>query len=174
MFAALEEEATGFVRSCDANAPIEAAHRVYMRYAGQGWEIPISLTPAQAANPEAATYLTLFEADYAKLFGRKVEGMDVEITVWSVNATTPMARPDRAELLSDTGTATAAGERGLFDPALGREVTARIVDRDDMAPGQTVQGPGVIVEDETSIILPVSRQAICQSDGTIDITEAQP
>ncbi len=174
MFKALEEEATGFVRSCDADAPIEAAHRVYMRYAGQGWEIPVNLTPAQAASPDAESYLKLFEADYAKLFGRKVEGMDVEITVWSVNATTPMAAPDRAELLNDTGSASAAGERGLFDPALGREVAARIVNRGDMTPGQTVQGPGVIVEDETSVILPVSRQAICQSDGTIDVTEVAP
>ncbi len=173
MFSALEEEATGFVRSCDADAPIKAAHRVYMRYAGQGWEIPISLTPAQAAHPDAKTYLELFEADYAKLFGRKVEGMDVEITVWSVNATTPMAEPDRAKPLSDTGSARAAGQRDLFDPALGREMAAQIVNRDDMAPGQTVQGPAVIVEDETSVILPSSRQAICQSDGTIDMTEVR-
>ena len=57
-----------------------------MRYAGQGWEIPISLTAAQAHAPDAATYLKLFEDDYARLFGRVVEGMDVAISmaVWPV------------------------------------------------------------------------------------------
>jgi N-methylhydantoinase A len=28
------------VRSCDATTPILTDHKVYMRYAGQGWEIP--------------------------------------------------------------------------------------------------------------------------------------
>jgi len=85
----LQNEATGFVRHCDATAKILTDYKVYMRYTGQGWEIPITLTGAQAQNPDATTFQKLFEDDYTKLFGRPVEGMDVEITVWSVNATTP-------------------------------------------------------------------------------------
>ena len=38
LFSEMEEEATAFVRSCDADATIQTAHKVYMRYAGQGWE----------------------------------------------------------------------------------------------------------------------------------------
>ena len=53
LFTELEAEATGFVRSCDATAPIKAEHKIYMRYVGQGWEIPVSLTAAQAAHPDA-------------------------------------------------------------------------------------------------------------------------
>ncbi|MEJ8563153.1 hydantoinase/oxoprolinase family protein [Yoonia sp. GPGPB17] len=90
----LEAEATGFVRTCDAKAPIIAEYKVYMRYTGQGWEIPIALTAAQAANPDADTFQTLFEADYTTLFGRTVAGMDIEITVWAVNATTEAAKAD--------------------------------------------------------------------------------
>ncbi len=40
IFHDLEAEATRFVRSCDTTAPIAAEFKVYMRYAGQGWEIP--------------------------------------------------------------------------------------------------------------------------------------
>lgn len=85
----LQSEATGFVRTCDATSDIISEFKVYMRYAGQGWEIPVALTEAQAMNPDAATFQRLFEEDYTKLFGRTVTGMDIEITVWSVNATTP-------------------------------------------------------------------------------------
>ena len=49
LFAEMEDEATRFVRSCDASAPIKADYKVYMRYSGQGWEIPVPLTQAQAA-----------------------------------------------------------------------------------------------------------------------------
>ena len=82
----LKQEATGFVRSCDEESDIFAEFKVYMRYSGQGWEIPIELTEKQAMNPSADTFLARFEEDYTKLFGRVVAGMDVEITVWSVNA----------------------------------------------------------------------------------------
>ena len=88
LLSGLKEEATAFVRTCDAEADILAEFKVYMRYAGQGWEIPIVLTEDQAMTPDAATFAMRFEEDYATLFGRPVAGMDIEITVWSVNATT--------------------------------------------------------------------------------------
>ncbi|MEM7524685.1 MAG: hydantoinase/oxoprolinase family protein, partial [Pseudomonadota bacterium] len=47
----LKAEATGFVRTCDAESEVLSEFKVYMRYTGQGWEIPIILTEAQAMNP---------------------------------------------------------------------------------------------------------------------------
>ena len=119
----MEAEATGFVRTCDATAPIQAEFKVYMRYTGQGWEIPISLTAEQARNPDAATFSKrLFEADYTTLFGRTVEGMDVEITVWSVNATTPPASTDPVAAAPKAEAVKTASTRPVFDPALGQVV----------------------------------------------------
>ena len=166
----LQDEATGFVRSCDATSDIISEFKVYMRYTGQGWEIPISLTAEQAMAPDADTFLELFEADYSALFGRTVDGMDVEITVWSVNATTPPEQVAQIALASDTGAATVAGQRALFDPALAAVTDAQVVLRVDMKTGQTIQGPAVVTEDETTIIVPSSRQVTAQPDGTIDMT----
>jgi len=169
IFTELAEEATRFVRSCDATAEILTDYKVYMRYAGQGWEIPVALTAEQATTPDAATILSLFEADYAKLFGRVVEGMEVEITVWSVNAYTatdapaPLAAP---EALSDADT---AGTRALFDPALGARVEAAEIARTDMATGAQAHGPAVVTEDETTIIVPSSRAVLAHADGTLDV-----
>ena len=56
----LKAEATGFVRTCDAVSPILSEFKVYMRYTGQGWEIPIALTEDQAMNPDAATFEARF------------------------------------------------------------------------------------------------------------------
>ena len=166
----LQDEATGFVRSCDATSDIISEFKVYMRYTGQGWEIPISLSAEQAMLPDADTFLKLFEADYSALFGRTVDGMDVEITVWSVNATTPPEQVAQIALAPDKGAATVAGQRALFDPALATVSDAQVVLRNDMKTGQTVQGPAVVTEDETTIIVPSSRQVTAQPDGTIDMT----
>ncbi|WP_106745895.1 hydantoinase/oxoprolinase family protein [Yoonia maritima] len=169
----METEATGFVRTCDATAPIHSEFKVYMRYTGQGWEIPISLTADQAMNPDPATFQALFEAEYEALFGRTVAGMDIEITVWAVNATTDAAVADALTATPDESNAAVSGERDLFDPALGKVAKAAVVLRDSLVPGAVVQGPALITEDETTIVVPTSRSAIARPDGTIDITEVQ-
>jgi len=169
IFTELANEATRFVRSCDASAKILTDYKIYMRYAGQGWEIPVALTAEQAANPDAATILSLFEADYAKLFGRVVEGMEVEITVWSVNAYTSTETPAPLAPPETRGDATTSGTRALFDPALGQRVEAAEIRRTDMSTGAQAQGPAVVTEDETTIIVPSSRAVLAHADGTLDV-----
>ena len=169
LFTELEAEATGFVRSCDATAPIKAEHKIYMRYVGQGWEIPVSLTAAQAAHPDAETYLKLFEADYTRLFGRVVDGLDIEITVWSVNAATPTATVTLVKPLTEVTSAKSADHRQMFDTALGNMTTAQVTARSGLVPGDRICGPAIITEDETTIIIPSSRRATVQNDGTVDI-----
>ena len=166
----LQSEATGFVRTCDATSDIISEFKVYMRYAGQGWEIPVALTEAQAMNPDAATFQLLFEEDYTKLFGRTVTGMDIEITVWSVNATTPPEKVARVAEATAGEAAKAVSNRALFDAGLGHALPADVINRDTMTPGQTVQGPAIITEDETTIIVPSTRRAIAHPDGTIELT----
>jgi len=166
----LRAEATAFVRTCAPDAEIIAEYKVYMRYKGQGWEIPISLTPEQAQNPDPAVFEERFNADYSRLFGRPVAGMDIEITVWSVNATTPPQSVARVAQNGGEHTATGHSHRQFFDAALGAQVDATEYHRKALDTGATLQGPATITEDETTIIVPSSRQAIRQPDGCIDIT----
>jgi len=165
----LQKEATGFVRNCDADAQILADFKVYMRYTGQGWEIPITLTEVQASNPNADEFLSLFEADYSKLFGRAVEGLDVEITVWAVNATTPPQVVDRIAVQAGESKAATHGERQMFDAAQGKMLTTSVVLRDSLKAGHTIEGPSAVTEDETTIIIPASRRAVHQKDGCLDV-----
>ena len=170
LFAELASEATGFVRSCTANAEVLTEHRVYMRYAGQGWEIPIRLKEAQAKAPEANTLLELFEEDYRNLFGRSVDGLEVEITVWSVNAFTRAEPTATVDELAPRTTAVPTHEsRPLFDPQTGQDVSATVVKRTNLPPGAYLLGPAVVTEDETTVVVPPSREVRTQADGTLDV-----
>ena len=169
LFAEMEAEAAGFVRSCDGQADIALEYKIYMRYAGQGWEIAVPISAADASQPEASRFLARFEEDYKRLFGRTVQGMEAEITVWSVNAFTPTAKPERVQDVAAKTPVESQQSRLCFDPALGQAVPAQIIARDMLATGSLVDGPALIVEDETTIVLPASRQATAASDGTIDI-----
>jgi len=169
LFASLRAEAEGFVRSCDAAATVLASCKVYMRYVGQGWEIPVTLDEDAMASPAAADLAARFAATYAGLFGRTVAGLAVEITVWAVNATTPVAAPVVTQAAPAAGAVRTDAARLLFVPSLGQSVSAAVVARATLQDGQTLAGPAVITEAETTIIVPVGYLATGRADGCIDI-----
>ena len=169
LFVELAKESQGFVRSCSATAEILTEHKVYMRYSGQGWEIPIRLTAEQAAKPDGGTYLKLFEADYAKLFGRSVDGMEAEITVWSVNAFTPSAAVTPVVTTTGSAKVKSANRREVFDAGLGKLIEAAVTNRSDFSTGAFIEGPAIITEDETTIVVPSSRTLVAQGDGCLDM-----
>ena len=68
------------------------------------------------------------------------------------------------------GTATPTGTRLLFDTALGKSMSAAVFARVTLASGNSFDGPAVIVEDETTIIVPISRKALALPDGCIELT----
>lgn len=168
LFAALGQEATAFVRSCDATAPIGTTCRVYMRYKGQGWEIPVPVPQTLARAPDAAAFLALFEAEYAALFDRTVRGMAVEATVWTVNASTPVRTTTPVPPAAAPHPAPTS-PRDLFDPATAALATAAETPRAALTDGATLAGPAAIAEAETTIILPRGFTATARADGCIDI-----
>ena len=97
--------------------------------------------------------------------------MDIEITVWSVNATTLAEKIEPVQTLPAGAKIPANGHRRIFDPAQGQSLQSSVVLRAGLQPGDLVSGPAAITEDETTIILPRSRQAVRQSDGCIDVVQ---
>jgi N-methylhydantoinase A len=171
LFAALADEATAFVRACDPTSPIGASFRVYMRYRGQGWEIPVTVPDALARAPEAAAFLALFEAEYAALFDRTVRGMAVEATVWTVNASTPVPPTPPVPAAAAPHPAPTS-PRTLFDPATAALAPATETPRAALSDGATLSGPAAITEAETTTILPRGFTATARADGCIDIRRA--
>ena len=169
LYAEMEAEARGFVRSCDSTAEINAEYKAYMRYAGQGWEIPIALTAEDIADPQQQNFQRRFEETYSALFGRTVEGMVVEITVWSVNAFTAPEDPQPLADLPGRDNVTTAVTRQLFDPASGEVLTAAEIERHAMTPGMRADGPAVITEAETTVVVPRQFDIIAQTDGCLDL-----
>lgn len=165
----LQMEAVGFVARCTSDSPIVLEFKAYMRYAGQGWEIPIDLDADCAKAPDAAVFESRFTDEYTKLFGRPVAGLDIEVTVWSVNAATT---PDAVARVPESTArihAIAPENRSLFEPAVEAFVEAAEIPRAHLRVEDMIAGPAAITEDETTIIVPSSRVATCLADGCIDL-----
>ena len=96
--------------------------------------------------------------------------MGIEITVWSVNATTPPTPVARAVEATELKTAVISGKCAVFDPAEGKHLPGYRYARDRLKPGNQITFPGKITENETTIVIPKSRSAVVQPDGCIDLT----
>ncbi len=171
--AGLSAEAISFVRSGSSEANPDLECTAYMRYVGQGWEVPVTIEVRDYADAEGDLFRKLFDEQYEHFFGRVIDGLDVEIVSWSLRATSKVAPPARIGKTAKAGAAKVLGIREIFDVQEGNFQSASIVARTDMKPGDWVAGPAVITERETSTIITTSREVIMQSDGCLLIRVKQ-
>lgn len=165
----LKASAESFVRA-GASGAIVREITAFMRYAGQGWEIPVPLPDEPFGDDDAAKLKDWFQTHYQRFFGRAIEGLEgleIEIVTWSVKARDDRPSPTRHELTTGTGRVLPTETRAVFDSATGSVQTYAIVERDTLAAGDRVKGPAVIVERETSTVVTIPFDAIVQDDGAI-------
>ncbi|MEO1330964.1 MAG: hydantoinase/oxoprolinase family protein [Pseudomonadota bacterium] len=166
MLDGLKATAETFVRA-GATGRIEREVVAYMRYAGQGWEIPTPL-PDRAFEPgDAAMIEEAFRKAYAQFFGRPVEGPEIEFVTWSVYAHDIPPQPARAALIEDGPLVGTTRTRLVFDPAAGGMRESAIHEREALSPGVRIAGPAIIVERETATVVTTPFDAVVQSDGAI-------
>ena len=167
----LREESESFVRTCDKKAAIDTQVKLYMRYTGQGWEIPVTLNHSQSKTLSTQLLKSRFEEEYKNLFGRGVQGMSIEITVWSVNTTTAANSVETQihQRPESKSRAMSSGQRMLFDKASNQLREVSWYQREQISMDQELAGPAIIVEDETSIMVPSNSSATQSSDGSICI-----
>ena len=165
----LRDVAGTFVRE-GTDRPISFETTAFMRYAGQGWEIPVPVPDGLFAGDAAVPLAAAFRQSYARFFGRAIDALkdlEIEVVTWSVKAsdTPPAPQPHR---LQTAGRSIAPERwRDVLDPATEAMVPSAIVERSALIAGDRVEGPAVIVERETSTVVTPRFDAVVQSDGSI-------
>jgi N-methylhydantoinase A len=174
--AAMEAEATGFVTSGAGDAPVTTRLMAFMRYSGQGWEIPVPLPHRPFVRGDAATLQSAFEAAYRQLFGRTIDDLGIEVTNWSLTVATQLPPVAPATRHLSITQSVGGRPREIYDAALRRTVTATEVPRGALLPGHGLDGPAVVTEDETTTIVTSAFRVIGQGDGSLLILrkEAHP
>lgn len=169
LISGLKATATGFVRQ-GTEGEIVAEVVAFMRYRGQGWEIPVPLPDRAFTDDDAALIRDGFLAAYARFFGRAIDGLsglEIEIVTISVKAADLRPAPEPATLTHGCRKVAARQCRAVFDPSSARTVSTGIVARETLAPGDRVAGPAVVVERETSTVVTAPFDVVMQSDGSL-------
>ncbi|WP_414472666.1 hydantoinase/oxoprolinase family protein [Microvirga sp. M2] len=163
----LIDEATSFVHLGAPGITPDLECVAYMRYLGQGWEVPVPVEVRDYADADGATFRKNFDDQYTRFFGRLIDGLDVEIVSWSLRASSEVPQPGAVARTHGMRAIDASGRRQVFDAQSGRFVQAGVVARSAMKTGDFIKGPAVITERETSTIVTVGREAVMQADGCL-------
>ena len=169
MLAGLAATAEGFVRTGTGGMILREV-TAYMRYVGQGWEIPVPLPDRPFVAEDVAALRDAFRDAYARFFGRAIdglEGLEIEVVTWSVKARDERPGPHRCAITLGETRTEATATRAVFDPASGSNLTTGILERTALRPGARVSGPVVIVERETSTVVTSPFDVVMQGDGSL-------
>ena len=173
LYEEMEDEATRYVRFGAGDAArLEVRRQAYMRYRGQGHEIVVDIPPGRFGSDSGGVLQSLLDRAYRRAFGRDIGAIaDAEVVAW---CTTVRAdpHPDLAAGVSGAGESreSAPEERPIFDPASRSVLEFRVCRRDSLAPGQRVNGPAVIAEDETATVVAPRFDARILPGGEIELT----
>ncbi len=167
----LSEEAERFARAGAPDAPLVREIKAYMRYQGQGWEIVVMLPNRDFIDGDDAEIRRLFEAEYKRLFGRALDGLDIEIMNWSVQVRSELLQSARVAPVEREQARISEESRRIFDAREQRFVDAQVYQRDELQSGDRIDGPAVIIERETSTVVTSRYRAIRQVDGCLLLTK---
>lgn len=169
LLADLKASAEGFVRA-GTRGRIDFEVTAFMRYAGQGWEIPVPLPDEPFGKDAAKRFEGWFRENYQRFFGRAIDGLaglEIEIVTWSVKAADQRPDVEPHQITTGARIVPPAARRSVFDPATGASQIYAIVERGTLSAGDRICGPAVIVERETSTVVTTPFDAVLQSDGAI-------
>ncbi len=150
----MRAEAFAVVERSAGGAPLVETRTAYMRYIGQGHEIPVELPVRALEARDRERLLKAFEAAYRAQFGRTIPGLEAEVLSWAIGVATKVKPPKAAAKAGSAKAPKPLGKRRLFDPGKGSFVQASVYRRADLKPGVRLAGPALVGEDETTTVVP--------------------
>jgi N-methylhydantoinase A len=172
LLAEMRAEAMQVVAAGGFGAATTETRTAFMRYVGQGHEIPVPLPPRSLVPEDVAAVRARYDEEYTRFYDRPVPGSDVEIMSYAVVVTTVAGDFDALPRPSDVFApdVVAAGTRMVRDTTTGEVASWSVYDRSALAPGAHMAGPAIIAEDETSTLVCPGWSAMVNGLGYIDMT----
>ncbi len=138
------------------NEDIRFSYTVDMRHVGQGHEISVSLPEGNPGEPGFLDrLLQRFHDAYIKLYGRNVSGTDAEVITWRIRASGPKGVVSVSSMRGESKAVRnpRKGSRPVFFAEQGQFVDTPVYDHYALAPGVAVQGPAIIEQRESTVVV---------------------
>jgi N-methylhydantoinase A len=165
----MQQEALTVVRQGASDTALQETRHAYMRYVGQGHEIPVKLPVEACTAAHRDIFREAFESAYRQLYGRIIEGVEIEVLSWTLTVSAAIAGSGVKDELAAARQSLPdpIGEQSVFDPSLQKHVDARVYLRNQLAPGDCLAGPVLITESQTTTVVTSNFEARISEQGHI-------
>jgi N-methylhydantoinase A len=169
LFKALEKEGAAILQEAETDQKIIFERTLMMRFVGQGAETDLSIDSKPFDQWKKEEIRALFDAVYQKLYGRTYPETPVEFVTFKVRASLP-ERPFRIPPLKNTGKSIEdclKGERQAFSLIKKAYIPYQVFDRFKLFPGALLEGPAIIEEKESTIVVGEDARASVDDFGFV-------
>lgn len=140
---------------------------VDVRFQGQGATLTLDL--GSRLSDDATTDISArFHREYETLYGSRPEAVDLEVLTWRVRVSSATPRPDVNAPRSATPTVEPR-HRKLWFPEANGFVEGQVLTRSDLAPEATFDGPAVVEEPESTIVIGPGATATVGTSGVLEV-----
>jgi N-methylhydantoinase A len=152
----MDEEGRDLLRASGvADAEIRVRRLCEMRYTGQGHEVTVELPDGELRPEDAERLKAFYRKEYLRLYNREGPNVPLEALTWrlEVAAPRPEIRLEGEEGASYPAERAQKGAREIYLPEDAGFTRVPVYDRYRFAPGATFEGPAVVEERESTVIL---------------------
>jgi N-methylhydantoinase A len=155
-----------------AGVPADAVRFRYgvdARYTGQGNEITVWVGEGEGW-PGDGPVLAGFEREYRRVYGLTIPDVAVEIVTWRLSAYAPADAVEPARIAPPSGDPLPSRRRPVVFDRGAPPVDVPVFGRSDLAIGAGLDGPAIVEERETTVVLRPGWRAEVAADGSIVAT----
>ena len=142
-----------------------------MRYAGQGHNVSVNLPWRKINTGMAPSLLREFEQRYRQFYGHLVPNAAPQVVTWRLTGRSVVKK--HKFVWGDarvSAQATMRGKREIWLPLKRRYAPVPVYDRYSLKPGTRINGPVILEERESTLVVPIAADVHVLPDYTVSIT----
>jgi N-methylhydantoinase A len=155
LFDTLEQEGASILQATAGDSSLKYERTLMMRFVGQGAETDLPIENKRFDQWDTAQIRDLFDQAYQKLYGRTYPETQIEFVTFKVRVSLPERPFYIPKLLREKGSIEDClkGTRQAFSLTKKEFIPFKVFDRFKLFSGAEIEGPAIIEEKESTIII---------------------
>ena len=155
LFDALEAEGAAILQAAAGDSSLKYERTLMMRFVGQGAETDLSIQNRPFDQWDKSQIRSLFDKAYQKLYGRTYPETQIEFVTFKVRVSLPERLFHIPRLVQEKGAIEEClkGTRHAFSLTKKEFIPFKVFDRFKLFSGAEIEGPAIIEEKESTIVI---------------------
>ena len=152
-----------------AAADMRFIRQADMRYVGQSYELTVPLSDEELTSDGIAGVLDRFHQEHERVYGFNASGEPVEFVALRLSAVGVIPKPQMRKIMRgvDASSNAVKETRPVYFAETGGRVECPIYDRYQLGSGDEVEGPAIIEEVDSTVVVQPGYRAVVDRYGNL-------